>query len=90
MYKKELIDHLAAAAGLSKVQAGRALRGFIDGISSSLAAGEPVRLVGFGSFSVVERKERVCHNPRNGEKIKVAARKAVRFRAGSKLAEKVR
>lgn len=89
MNKAELIDAIAAEAGLTKVDAKKALEGFVAATTAALAKGERVALVGFGSFSVSERAARNGRNPQTGKVIKIAAKKVVKFKAGAELAKKI-
>ncbi|MDY6327308.1 MAG: HU family DNA-binding protein [Bacteroidales bacterium] len=83
MNKSELISAMAEQAGLTKVQAKAALEAFVASTENALKKGGKVSLIGFGSFSVAERKARTGHNPQTGKKIKIAAKKVVKFKAGS-------
>lgn len=87
MNKAELIKTIAASAGLTQVASEKAIGGFVDAIKDSLNAGEPVILAGFGSFTVNDRDARKGRNPQTGESIKIPAKKVVKFKAGSQLAE---
>jgi DNA-binding protein HU-beta len=89
MNKADLIGKIADDAGVSKVQAGKALDGFLAGVTSSLKKGGAVTLVGFGSFSVASRKARTGRNPQTGAAIKIAARKVPKFSAGALLKKTV-
>lgn len=89
MNKAELIDAMAAGAGLSKADAKKALDAFIDSTSTALKNGDRVALVGFGSFGVSERSARTGRNPQTGKEIKIEAKKVVKFKAGAELAAKV-
>jgi DNA-binding protein HU-beta len=89
MNKAELIDAIAADAGLTKADAKRALDGFVNATASALKKGDRISLVGFGSFSVSNRAARTGRNPQTGKEIKIAAKNVVRFKAGSDLSEKV-
>ena len=89
MNKAELIDAIAADAGLSKADAKKALDGFINATSAALKGGDRISLVGFGSFSVSSRDARTGRNPQTGKEIKIAAKKVVKFKAGAELAGKV-
>lgn len=89
MNKAELIDAIAANAGLSKADAKRALDGFVDATTVALKKGDRISLVGFGSFSVSKRAARTGRNPQTGKEIKIAAKNVVRFKAGSELSGKV-
>jgi nucleoid DNA-binding protein len=89
MTKAELVDKIAKEAGITKAQADKAANSFLDGLTEALKAGGKVTFVGFGSFSVSERKARIGRNPRTGAEIKIPARKAVGFSAGKALKEAV-
>lgn len=89
MNKAELIDAMAAQAGLSKADSKRALDAFIDTTSGALKKGDRVALVGFGSFSVNERSARKGRNPRTGKEINIAAKNVVKFKAGAELSGNV-
>ncbi|MCH8863525.1 MAG: HU family DNA-binding protein [Proteobacteria bacterium] len=89
MNKNDLINSVASAAGLSKIDAGRAVDAFTGAISSALAAGNEVRLVGFGTFSVVHRKATMGRNPRTGERIQIPAARRPKFKTGKALKEAV-
>ena len=86
MNKAELIDAMAADAGLTKADAKKALDSFIKTTGDALAKGDRVALVGFGSFSVATRAARTGRNPQTGQELKIAAKKVVKFKAGSELA----
>ena len=90
MNKAQLIDAMAADANLTKADAKKALDAFINSTSGALKSGDRVALVGFGSFSISERSARIGRNPRTGKEIKIAAKKVVKFKAGSELADKVK
>lgn len=89
MNKAELIDAMAAGAGLSKADAKKALDAFVDATGNALKSGDRISLVGFGSFSVSKREARTGRNPQTGKEIKIAAKNVVRFKAGAELAGKV-
>jgi len=90
MNKAELIEKIADGAGLSKADAKRALDAFVDATTGALKGGDRVALVGFGSFSVSQRAARTGRNPKNGQPIKIAAKKVVRFKSGSDLSAAVK
>jgi len=90
MNKAELIDAIAADAGLSKADAKRALDGFITATTKALKKGDRVALVGFGSWSVSKRAARTGRNPQTGKEIKIAAKKVVKFKAGAELAGSIK
>lgn len=85
MNKSDLIDNIAARADISKSSAGDALEAVLDGITGSLAAGDSVTLVGFGTFSKTHRAARDGRNPRTGETIKIQASNLAKFKAGKAL-----
>lgn len=85
MNKQELISKIAENADLSKAAAGNALNAVTDAITASLAKGESVTFVGFGTFSVKERAARTGRNPQTGQTIQIAAAKVPGFKAGKAL-----
>ncbi len=85
MNKAQLIDAMAAGAGLSKADAKKALDAFVTSTTGALKGGDRVALIGFGSFSVTERSARVGRNPQTGKEIQIAAKKVVKFKAGAEL-----
>ena len=85
MNKAQLIDAVAAKAGLTKVDAKKAIDAFIGVTAGTLKKGDRLALVGFGSFSVTKRSARTGRNPRTGATIKIAAKKVVRFKSGAEL-----
>lgn len=89
MNKGELVAAMAEVAEISKAAADKALTGLMDAISNALAKGDKVTLIGFGTFSCSERAARQGRNPQTGATIEIAARKVVRFKAGSKLVDSV-
>ena len=89
MNKTELIDAMAADAGVSKAAAKKALESFLGNVGSTLKGGGRVSLVGFGSWSVSKRAAREGRNPRTGETIKIAAKNVVKFKAGAQLSDSV-
>jgi DNA-binding protein HU-beta len=89
MNKAELIDAIAKSADLTKADAGRALDGMIDAITTALKNGETVSLVGFGSFGVKERAERQGRNPQTKKPITIKAARIPSFKAGKALKDAV-
>ena len=85
MNKTELVAAIAEKTELSKKDAEKALKAFIDVVSDELKAGNKIQLVGFGTFEVAERAAREGRNPQTGETVKIAARIAPGFKAGNKL-----
>jgi DNA-binding protein HU-beta len=80
--KQELIDNIASSADITKADAGRALDSVLDSITGALKGGDSVVLVGFGTFSVRDRKARTGRNPQTGQAIQIAAAKVPAFKAG--------
>ncbi|MCI5523269.1 MAG: HU family DNA-binding protein [Treponema sp.] len=89
MNKSELVDAINKDTGLSKKDSEAALKSFIENVTKALSNGEDVALVGFGTFSVTERAAREGINPLTKEKIKIAASKAPKFKAGKALKDAV-
>jgi len=89
MNRNELIASVAGSAGISKVDAASAIDSVLDTISNTLAAGEEVRLVGFGTFGVANRAASIGRNPRTGEAIQIAAATRPKFKAGKALKDAV-
>ena len=89
MNKTELIEKIAAGAGLTKVDAKKALDATTAAIKDALVAGDKVALVGFGTFAVNEKPAREGINPATKQKIQIAAKKVAKFKAGAELAEAV-
>ena len=89
MNKSELVAALASKTELSKKDAEKAVNAFVDVVSESLANGDKIQLIGFGTFAVKERPARTARNPRTGAEIKIAASKAPAFKAGKALKDKV-
>jgi DNA-binding protein HU-beta len=87
--KNDLVKSVADATDMSNADAARAVEGVFDSITNSLKGGEEVRLVGFGSFSVVQRKATTGRNPRTGEAINIPASIQPKFKAGKALKEAV-
>ena len=85
MNKGDLINEIAAKAGLNKVAAKAALDACLESIAQALANDDSVKLIGFGTFSMVQKPERSGINPQTKEKITIAARKAVKFKAAAEL-----
>ncbi len=86
MNKAELISAIAEKAGLTKVEAGKALEAMMDTTIDTLKKGEKLTLIGFGTFSVSERAARQGRNPQTNKTIKIPAKKVAKFKAGAKMA----
>lgn len=90
MNKSELVSAIAESAGVSKKEAGNALEGMMEAVTNALKNGDKVSLIGFGTFSVVERAARRAKNPQTGKMIDIPAKKIAKFKPGAKLAEAVK
>jgi DNA-binding protein HU-beta len=90
MNKSELIDAIAESSGLSKADAGRALDGFIGAVTGALSKGDSVTLVGFGTYAVKERAERMGRNPQTGREITISAARLPSFKAGKALKDAIK
>jgi DNA-binding protein HU-beta len=89
MTKAELVDRIAAKAGLTKSDAEKALNAFTSSVTDALKKGDKVTLVGFGTFSTVKRAARKGRNPQTGKEIKIKASTAPKFKAGKSLKDAV-
>ncbi|MCM2302659.1 MAG: HU family DNA-binding protein [Flavobacteriaceae bacterium] len=89
MNKSDLIDAMAADAGISKVAAKAALESFTNNVTKTLKGGDKVTLVGWGTFSISKRAARSGRNPQTGKTIKIAAKNVVKFKAGAGFSEDV-
>ncbi len=85
MNKKDLVDYIAKQTGLSKAKAEESLSATFEGITKALKKKESASFVGFGSFSVSNRKARNGRNPRTGAPIKIPASSVARFKPGKFL-----
>lgn len=90
MNKAQLIDVISEKSGLTKAASKKAIDAFISSSTKALKSGDKVALVGFGSFAVAQRSARTGRNPQTGKEIKIAAKKVVRFKAGSELNDSVK
>jgi len=90
MTKTDLIEKVAKDAKVTKAAAGKALDSLVDGVKKALKKGDKVTLVGFGTFSITQRKARKGRNPQTGAEIKIPARKAPKFTAGAALKKAVK
>ena len=89
MNKNDLVAAVADSSDLSKADAAKAVDAVFDSITGSLKGGGEVRLVGFGTFSVANRKASTGRNPRTGEAIQIPASKQPKFKAGKGLKDAV-
>ena len=85
MNKTDLIAKIAEGAGLSKVDAKKALEATLEAITGAVKAGDKVALIGFGTFSVAERAARKGINVLTKNTINIPAKKVVKFKAGADL-----
>lgn len=89
MTKTDLVQRISEKAQMTKKEAEEAIDTVLSGIAAALETGNKVDLRGFGSFQVSEKAERQGRNPRTGEAMTIAARKAVAFKPSKELAERV-
>ena len=89
MNKTQLIDAVAVESGLTKVDARKAVDAFIKTTGEQLKQGEKIALVGFGTFSILERPARTGRNPQPGAKLEIGKKKIIKFKAGSELNDEV-
>ncbi len=89
MNKNDLVAEVAASARLSKADAAKSVDAVFDSITLALSSGNEVRLVGFGTFSVAQRKATQGRNPRTGERIQIPASRQPKFKAGKSLKDSV-
>jgi len=88
--KQDFIDRLAVKTELSKADAARAVDAFLETVTDALRQGEEIVFIGFGKFSVQQRKEREAVNPSTRQKIKIAASAVPKFSAGALLKKAVK
>ncbi|MFK4784944.1 HU family DNA-binding protein [Fusobacterium sp. MFO224] len=89
MTKKEFIADIAEKGGIAKKDAEKVVNLFLDTVSDNLEKGNSVSFVGWGKWEVVRREAREVRNPQTGKKMKIKAKKVVKFRVGKTLEEKV-
>lgn len=89
MTKNELISAVADTSRITKTDAAKAVEATFDIITGALKQGDEVKLIGFGTFTVVDRKAREGRNPRTGQPVMIAASKAPKFSAGKGLKDAV-
>ena len=89
MNKSDLVDAVANDGDMTKASAARAVDSVLANVGDALGNGDSVSLVGFGTFSVRHRAAREGRNPQTGKTIKIAAKKVVKFKAGSDLQSSV-
>ena len=89
MNKAELIAAMADRADLSRKDTEAVLKAFVEVVTEELKKGEKIQLVGFGTFEVSERAERIGRNPQSGEEMIIPASKAPKFKAGKALKDMI-
>ena len=90
MNKTDFIGAVAKGAGLTKVDAKKAVEAFIKTVEGAVKKGDKVALLGFGSFTVVKKAARKGVNPKTKKPINIPARKVVKFKPGAALAKVVK
>ncbi|WP_263079545.1 HU family DNA-binding protein [Endozoicomonas sp. Mp262] len=90
MNKKELVEQIAELSGLSRNKAELVVNAFVNNTQNTLARGNTLQLIGFGTFSVADRAARKGRNPQTGQEIHIPACKLPQFKAGNKLKDAVR
>lgn len=90
MKKAELISEIMDRTGLTRKETAGFVDAFVKTIEETLAAGEKVQIVGFGTFEAAERSARMSRNPHTGEQVEVPTCRAPKFRAGKALKDAVR
>ena len=89
MNKQQLVENLMGKTEMTKAAAEKFVNAFVETVSETLANGEPVQLIGFGTFEVRERAARTARNPQTGEALNIAACKTPAFKAGKALKDAV-
>ena len=87
--KADIVEAIIAQVGLARPDARQMVDDLFEEIRACLAAGEPVKLSGFGNFELRDKKERPGRNPKTGKEIPIIARRVVSFKAGQKLKARV-
>jgi len=89
MNKQELVDAVANQAGIAKSAAEETINAFLETVTQAVVKGDPVQLIGFGSFGTGARAARAGRNPKTGEPLQIAASKTVKFTAGKAFKDAV-
>ena len=89
MNKQELVDAVANQAGIAKSAAEETINAFLETVTQAVVKGDPVQLIGFGSFGTGVRAARAGRNPKTGEPLQIAASKTVKFTAGKAFKDAV-
>jgi len=90
MNKQDVVNAIATATGLTKVDSAKALEALLETITSALTKGDKVTITGFGTFEVREMAAREGHNPQTGAKIMIPATVRPAFSAGKTLKDAVK
>ena len=90
MNKAQLIDFVAEKTNSTKLQSEMILDATLDAIQKALSKGDEVKLVGFGTFSCLNRKSRMGRNPKTGQTVKIPGAKVPRFKPGKDFKDKVK
>lgn len=90
MNKAQLVELVAEKTNSTKAQSEMFLDAALDAIQKAVSKGDEVKLVGFGTFSTLDRKSRIGRNPKTGESVKIPGAKVPRFRPGKEFKEKLK
>ena len=90
MNKTDLIGAIASSAGLTKVQAEKAVNSYHDVVKSAISGGDKVTVLGFGTFSTADRKARTGRNPKTGAVLTIKAAKVPKFKPGKALRDAIK
>jgi len=85
MTKADIVARVASQTGLTKVDVGEVVEGFIESVKYALTKEDPLEIRGFGTFYVAKRAPRVARNPRTGEEVKIPARKQPAFKPSKEI-----
>ena len=89
MNKSELVDSIAEKSGLNQTQAADALNAMMESVGEALENNDTISLVGFGTFSVKDRKARTGRNPKTGDELQIPASRVPHFKAGKGLKDRL-
>lgn len=87
--RAELVEDIHNSVGLPKADAGRMVESVLDKIADALVAGENVKLSGFGTFILRDKRERVGRNPKTGVEVPITPRRVVSFRPSQTMRDRV-
>lgn len=85
MTKADIVDQIASATGLTKLETEAVINGFITSVKEAVVAGETIHLRGFGSFQAQHRAARTARNPRTNEEVKIGERNVPVFKASKEF-----